>query len=175
MQDFSILTVSSPFSFKTLFTKPLKYVIQIFTGDASEHAAKYQKGFVMNVSAKGFEKIPFDKWMERYSVNGAKIHEYILPYRLTPHQEELINAFDNKCLDKNYDVPAAMLSVFDEIKFIRILIKRFRKKEKGIFCSQQAFSSLVAGGIFPPQQDLVSPSELKKMLIKKGWKKNKIS
>ena len=63
MENNSILTVSSPFRFKTLFTKPLKYIIQIFTADATEHIATYSKGCVMNISGVGFRKMTFDDWM----------------------------------------------------------------------------------------------------------------
>ena len=78
-KQIAILFVSSPFRFKTLFTKPLKYVIQLFTADATEHAATYSKGLVMNMSGKGFEQIPFDEWIKHYAINGAKIHIYESP------------------------------------------------------------------------------------------------
>lgn len=167
MQNNSILTVSSPFRFKTLFTKPLKYVIQIFTGDATEHAATYSKGLVMNMSGKGFERMPFEDWMKEYAVNGAKIHIYEAPKEFEKWQENKMEWFDFDCEELEYDAIYAMFSALDEIKQIREL----NYKSKGLFCSQQSFDRLAAGEYFSKQNDKVSPAELKKKLLKSGWKK----
>jgi hypothetical protein len=171
MQNNSVLTVSSPFRFKTLFTKPLKYVIQLFTADATEHAATYSKGLVMNMSGKGFEQIPFKNWMEEYAINGAKIHIYESPKEFEKWQENKMEWFDIGCLGLEYDAIYAAYSALDEIKQIRNL----DYKSKGQFCSQQAFDRLVAAEYFVKGDDTVSPAELKKKLLKAGWKKWRIN
>ena len=176
MQDNSILTVSSPFRFKTLFTKPLKYVIQIFTADATEHIATHSKGFVMNISGVNFRKMTFDDWMAEYAINGAKIHAYSPPENLIRGwQENKMEWFDNDCQGLQYDVIYSLTSCLDEIYWIRNILKKFGYKPKGKFCSQLSYDRLVAGEIFPEQDDKVSPAELKQTLLKAGWKVRRVN
>ncbi len=171
MIDNSILTVSSPFRFKTLFTKPLKYIIQIFTNDATEHAASYCEGLVMNMSGKGFEKISFDDWMKEYAVNGAKIHNYECSQKFEKWQKDKMKDFDNDCIGLEYDAIYAIYSDLDTLKEIN----RLDYKSKGAFCSQQCFDRLVHGEIFEDQINKVTPAELKKKLLKADWKKWRIN
>jgi hypothetical protein len=177
MQNNSILTVSSPFRFKTLFTKPLKYVIQIFTWDKSEHVAGYCKGIVSNTSGEGFKRIDFDKWMEQYAINDAIIHEYYPPTPFTKEQEDKMIEFDDLCIKagKDYGAVDAIITVLDEIKPIRELLIKLGYKPRGILCSQQRFVALCYAGIFPYQDDTLSPAELKQKLLKAGWKVRRVN
>jgi hypothetical protein len=175
MQNNSILTVSSPFRFKTLFTKPLKYVIQIFTGDATEHIAGYSYGLVLNTSGEGFKRIIFDEWMKYYAINDAEIHEYYPPIPFTKEQENKMTEYDNFCTHFGYGAFDAAITVIDEIKPVRQLLKEIDYKPKGILCSQQRFLALCYAGIFPSQDDTLSPAELKKKLLKAGWKKRRVN
>jgi len=174
MQDNSILTVSSPFRLKTLFTKPLKYVIQIFTRDETEHAAGYSYGLVLNTSGEGFRKIPFDKWMKHYAINDAEIREYYPPIPFTKEQEGKMMEFDNLCV-QNYGAIDAVITVLDDIKPIREFLIKLNYKPKGILCSQQRFLALCYAGIFPYQDNTLSPAELKKKLLKAGWIKRRVN
>ena len=174
MQNNSILTVSSPFRFKTLFTKPLKYVIQIFTGDNTEHIAGYSYGFVLNTSGEGFKRIIFDEWMNHYAINDAEIHEYYPPIPFTKEQEDKMIEFDNLCV-QSYGAIDAAITVLDEIKPIRKLLIKLGYKPKGIVCSQQRFLAFCYAGIFPHQDDTLSPAELKKKLLKAGWTKRRVN
>ncbi len=171
MLNNSIITVSSPFRFKTLFTKPLKYVIQLFTADATEHVASYCDDLVMNISGKGFEKVPFDLWMKKYAVNGAKIHEYSPSIPFTSAEDIAMRKFNDQCSGSKYNPVYATYSFLDDIKQIRNNWYR----PKGAICSQQRFDCLVAAGIFPPQEDKLTPAELKKKLLKSGWKKRRVN
>ncbi|MFT6151376.1 MAG: hypothetical protein ACJAY9_000765 [Flavobacteriales bacterium] len=164
MKNNSVLTVSSPFRFRTLFTKPLKYIIQIFTWDPTEHAAGYYAGHVMNMSGDGFEKFTIRKWMKNYAISDAKIHIYEPISPFTKAQISKIKKYNKSCISLKYDALDAAFSALDEIKQIRSL----DYKSKGLFCSQQVFNGFVAAGIFPKQKDKVSPAELKQILIKSG-------
>jgi len=146
-------------------------VIQIFTGDATEHAATYSKGFVMNMSGKGFEKIPFDEWMKEYAINGAKIHIYEAPKEFEKWQDNKMEWFDAECVGLKYDAIFAMFSALDEIKQIRDL----DYKSKGQFCSQQSFDRLVTAEYLADSIDKITPAELKRILLKASWKKRRIN
>lgn len=160
-KEIGALFLSSPLRFKTLFTKPLKFIIQLFTGSSIEHAASYCKGQVLNMSGNGGEMISFDQWMKEYAVNDAKVH-FIGKRFSTEKMANKLLAYNQSCVGKKYDAIAAAYSAIDEIKQVREL----DYQAKGTFCSQQAFDGFVEIGLFPKQQDMVSPAELKSKLIK---------
>lgn len=165
MKNNSVLTVSSPFRFKTLFTKPLKYIIQIFTGDATEHAAGYSDGHVLDMSGKyNFKKFTIKQWLKYYGINDARIHIYEPKVPFTRSQVIKMNKYDKSCVGVKYDAFDAAFSALDEIKQIRNL----DYKAKGLFCSQQKFNAYVAGLVFTKTKDKISPAELKQILMKSG-------
>ena len=96
MKRLAYLTVSSPITIKGLFTKPLKFVIQIVTGAPEEHIAHCIDGTVVNVSGKGLEYIPFDEWMKHNSGLGQRIHCYELIDDATDEQIAIIKKRDSK-------------------------------------------------------------------------------
>lgn len=165
IKDGSALFVSSPFRLKTLFTKPLKYVIQLATNSNIEHAARYSKGKVLDVSVDGVMFVGLEEWIKDHSTNGAKIH-YIEPkFELPIPILDALTKYDNDCVGIKYDIFGAVSSV-DEFRAIGSSASK-------IFCSQQVFNGYVLAGIFPPQKDKVSPIELKKAMLNSSIFNNK--
>lgn len=167
-REIAALFVSSPLRLKTLFTKPLKFVIQLFTDSSIEHAASYCKGLVLNMSGKGGELMKFEDWIKEFAVNGAKIHCIEATINMPPNVVDKLYSYNQSCIGKKYDAIAAAYSAIDEIKQVRELDYQTR----GTFCSQQCFDGFVEIGLFSPQKDMVSPAELKSKLIKSPYFEN---
>jgi len=159
MKRLAYLTVASPVTLKGVFTKPLKFVIQIFTAAPEEHIAHCIDGIVCNVSGEGLEYMLFEEWMERYGVNGARIHALELINDATDEQIKAIKAQDKKDEGKKYDALAAAFSALDNVYDI---------KSEGIYCSHQCENGAVAAGILPSSKDQSSPAELKSRMLKSG-------
>jgi hypothetical protein len=115
MKRLAYLTVASPITFKGLFTKPLKFVIQIFTGAPEEHFAHCIDGTVCNVSGEGLKYIPLDEWMKRYNILGARIHCYELIEDATDEQILAIKTRDK--LDKDKPFGAVMAGLTADIAY----------------------------------------------------------
>lgn len=158
----SILFVSSPFRFKTLFTKPLKYIIQIATGNSAEHAASYCDDYVLNVGGKGIELIKYEDWIKEFAINGAKIHCIELINSPNNICVEDLSKYNKSCIGKKYDTIGAIISPFDNIKLIRNL----DHNSNSLICSEQALNGLVRIGLLDKQKDTPTPIELKKILLK---------
>ena len=159
LKRLTYLTVASPLTLKSIFTKPLKFIIQIFTAAPEEHFAHCIDGIVCNVSGKGLEYIPFEEWMKHYVVNGARIHALELINDATDEQIEAIKAQDKKDEGKKYDALAAALSALDNVR---------NNEGNGIYCSHQCENGVVAAGILPSSKDQSSPSELRSRMLKSG-------
>ena len=168
--DGATLFVSSPFRLKTLFTKPLKYIIQLFTGSKLEHSASYCYGYVLNMGGEGGEMFNLERWIEHFAVNGAKIY-CINPKPLFSDLEvSKLNHYNLSCVGQKYDALGAGFSALDEIKQIRDLDYESQKT----FCSKQVFDGYVKIGKFLKQKDFLSPAELKKKLIRSPFFDNTI-
>jgi len=180
MKRLAYLTVASPITLKGVFTKPLKFVIQIFTAAPEEHIAHCIDGVVCNVSGKGLEYIPFEKWMERYEVNRARIHA-IEPIE-EPTQEQINAIIEVNKSDKGKPYGAFRAGVSANImEFIYVLIdvvcrlfgfenKNDLNRDKTIFCSGNCAKGAVAAGYL--QSDFkwwrASPIDLRKVQLKSG-------
>jgi hypothetical protein len=170
MKRLAYLTVASPVTLKGVFTKPLKFVIQIFTAAPEEHIAHCIDGVVCNVSGEGLRYIPFEKWMERYGVNGARIHA-IEPIE-EPTQEQINAIIEVNKSDKGkpYGAIAAGLSA-NVVEFVYGLLNLSSKnRDKTIFCSGNCAKGAVGAGYLLSDFKWwrASPIDLRKALLKTG-------
>lgn len=188
MKRLAYLTVSSPITIKGLFTKPLKFVIQIFTGAPEEHITHSVDGTIPNVAGEGMVYMIFAKWMKRYDINGARIHCYELIDDATDEQILAIKTRDKLDEGKPYGaIDAAFTANILEsiIAFVKRIIFFFDKpseKEikktlkaaeahanKSVVCSCQNAHGLYDAKILPDiQWWLMSPTDLVKAMKKSG-------
>jgi len=158
----SVLFVSSPFRFKTLFTKPLKYIIQIATSSSVEHVASYCNDYVLNVGGEKIELIKYEDWIKKFATNGAKIHCIDIINSPDDIWVENLSKYNKSCVGKKYDSTGAVISPFDKNQFIHNL----DQNSDSIICSEQAMNGLVMIGLIEKPKDIPTPAELKKILIK---------
>jgi hypothetical protein len=170
MKRLAYLTVASPVTLKGVFTKPLKFVIQIFTAAPEEHIAHCIDGVVCNVSGEGLEYIPFIGWMERYGVNRARIHAIEPIEEPTQEQIDAIMKVNKEDEGKPYGAIRAGLSA-NVMEFIYGLLNLSSKnKDKTIFCSGNCAKGNVAAGYLSSDFKWwrASPVDLRKALLKTG-------
>lgn len=159
MKNGSLITCCSTFSFKTLFRYPLRYIIQIFTGDRIEHVAIYFDNKIAECLFKGGVRIIYlSDWLKEHKSDKMKIYENSFNFDLTESQLEKIKSFVNKNLGKEYSIGEAIVSILpDEIEY---------EDDNKTYCSEFVKECYLEGGILPPsfKNKNLNPGELLRTL-----------
>jgi hypothetical protein len=135
--NLAVIFCYAKFDWKILFTKPLRYIIQLFTGKYC-HCAIYLNDYISDATGKGVKKAINYEWFSNYQDNNKniKIEIFYLLKPLSPDQIESVNTFINKNIGIKYSVLEAVISPIDN--------KYFHYNDpKKTFCTEFARDCLV--------------------------------
>jgi hypothetical protein len=173
IKDGSAIFCCSRITLRGFFTKILRYVIQLFTASAPEHTTFFVNNKVSEINGHGAVFIPYDEWYKSVD-KETKLYVVEPLFEFSSKQIKAMDDFCQLAVGRKYGAGGAIYSFLDEIKLIRDLDYKSKKE----FCSGLTFKCFVAGGIFSPQEDKLTPIELRKKLTKSGiftrkWRKIK--
>ncbi len=151
----SYIFCASKFSFKTLFTKPLRLVIQIFTGGREEHVAQIiAKNLIADSTGEGVRIRTIQDWLEHH-VSGYEMELYAYQFLkpLTKGQQKKLTDFWKRSVGEKYNALLASYSALDDLPFFR---KIKVKNAEGSFCSMKCAQSLeiIIGKEFLPEKKI---------------------
>tara|TARA_R110000737_G_C14595333_1_gene488216 strand:+ start:709 stop:1236 length:528 start_codon:yes stop_codon:yes gene_type:complete len=167
----SIITYSAKYGFRHLVSKPMHYLIQIFTGSRKHHMGSICNGWYFEATKKNdVRKILFETKLKElskyvsYEIHPPKRH-------LTKEQEESMFINLNNQVGKKYSALGAFLSILTAALFLSK--KKLRTEEW--FCSHYSVwsvlkvidpSSLREKNILPREYN---PEEALKLFRKIGY------
>ncbi len=161
----TVVGFSSRYNTKHLITKPLHYLIQIFTGSNLHHVGIMCDGLLYEAMAStGVRKIPLeDKLKEIDDCVDVIIFKPI--NRLRPSELEEFRIDLENQVGKQYPTAQAFFSILTAVLFLGL--RKSKPKTKEQFCSKlvfYAFQNIFPGilkGILPRT---INPEECKKVL-----------
>ena len=182
-----ILAFDSVFTWKHLFTKPVKWIIKLFTGSDYNHVAyaySYadRKQFINQAIGSGYESI-------NYMNCFKKRHSKIFAYEITvPINFELLHKDTIPKIGLPYGAEEAAYSVIDRIPILNYIYRKIFKvsqNDKDLFCSQDVIFELQRQGYLGYIKDSnnINPEECIKLILKYSlcnsnkilvWDKDKI-
>ena len=164
----AIITYSAKYGFRHLISKPMHYLIQIFTGSKKHHMGGICNGWYFEATAKnGVRKILFETKLKElskyvsYEIHPPKRH-------LTKEQEESMFIDLNNQVGKKYSALEALVSIFTALLFL----DSRKVKNKKMFCSKlwvyavKNICSKLLKDIFPREYN---PEEALKLFRKIGY------
>ena len=176
IKDGSTIYSSTSLNFKSLFTKPLKFVIQLFTSSSMEHTLFYIDGRVLEINGnkKGAQFKPIKQWVDEYVTKHTKLHITELKEDLNLEQTELAIRYCESQIGVKYSTVQASRSWLDN--FFKGLNK---DKQLNQYCSGQTYNCYVALGILPKLDYALTPVELLDYQIISGkfnqWRRINVS
>lgn len=161
----TIIGFSSRYNTKHLITKPLHYLIQIFTGSRLHHMGIMCDGFLYEAMAKtGVRKIPLTVKLDEID-DCVDVIIFKPTNRLTSSGlKEFRIDLDNQ-VGKKYSTKEAFLSILTAV--LCLGLRNSKPKTKEQFCSKLAFYAYqnihpeILRGILPRT---LNPEECKKVL-----------
>lgn len=172
MKSGTVIAFNSKYKTKHLFTKPLHYGIQLFTGSKYHHLGIVCKDWYYEaMGSYGVRKIRFAQKIE-------EIDDCVIPYFFTPstilskEQEDFLERDLDAQIGKRYSAWEAFLSILTAI----IIFDKDDIKTKKMFCSKlvvYAMRNLYPKKLFDILPRHFNPEESIKLLrennlIKKG-------
>ena len=145
LKQLAYISYSQNFSWQVLFTKPLRYVIQFFSGKDYVykkswcHSAVFFDGKVVDMTGKGFRLTNLDEWKQEHYVKGLEIYAWNLTKELLPEQESKVREEIATLLQDplHYNALDAAISAIDN--------SVIKSKAHNKFCSSVAESLFIAG------------------------------
>ena len=151
----STIYSSTSLNFKSFFTKPLKFVIQLFTSSSIEHTLFYINGKVLEINGEGTKFKPLQQWINEYVTPNTKIHVAELKNDLSEEEKQKAISFCESQIGVKYSALQASYSLLDN------LFKGLNKdKELNQYCSGQVYNCYIATGILPKLDHTLTPAEL---------------
>lgn len=165
----SYVFCASNFELKTLFTKPLRYVIQAFTGGKEEHVAQIVgQGLIADSTGDGVRVKTIDEWLKDHVIGyDMNLYAYEPLQALTEGQKKKLLQFWRASEGQDYNALLAAFSVLDKLPFFR----RIKiKKARGIFCSAKCAEALLKIGFKVPEFEnqgfkKINPKELAFLVV----------
>jgi len=152
---------SSRYNLKHLITKPLHYLIQMFTGSKLHHEGIMCDGMLYEAGNKGVRKIPFEQKLKE--IDDCIDVIIFKPTKLLTLNQLIAFRIDLESqLGKQYSATEAFFSILTGILFLT----KSEPKNKKQFCSKLVFRAYqkihsVLKGILPRTQN---PEENTKVL-----------
>ncbi len=122
----AILAYHQSFQWKALFTKPLRFVIQLFTGEYS-HVGIYIGGEIYEMIGAGFKVSSISSWIKEHEKSRLKCYFYNLRNPLNLPEQLKAISFIEKFKIVKYGAGAAALSPIDN--------SALKINSKNTFCS----------------------------------------
>ncbi len=166
----TIIGFSSRYSTKHLFTKPLHYLIQWFTGSKLHHMGTMYSNPIYEeaMGSTGVRKIPLGVKLGEID-DCVDVYIFKPTFKLTPKQlKEFRIDLDNQ-VGKQYPVLQSFLSIVTAVLCLGLL--KSKPKTKKMFCSKLVFYAYqnmhpeILEGILPRT---LNPEECIKTLLKAG-------
>jgi hypothetical protein len=163
----SMVGFESKYSFKHLKTKPLHYLIQLFTGSRLHHVGIMCDGFIYEAKNPEVSASSLQYKTQEISKH-VKLHVFEPQKKFTKIQTDKLRKDLNKQLGKEYSTTEAAFSIITAI-----LCQKKPNNEK-MFCSKLVFYAY--RNLFPRKLEnylprTMSPEEVKKVLQKEGFLK----
>ena len=168
IKDGSTIYANTKINFRSLFTKPLKFVIQFFTSSIFEHTLFCVDGKVLEINGDDTKFTSFDSWLEGNAEEYVKFSCKELIHNLSEDEKAHIISYCESQVGVKYSAYQASMSWLDDVFAVFKKDSSFNR-----YCSGQVFNCYVAMGIFPKENESLTPRELLSYQSKSG-KFNKI-
>lgn len=178
--EVSLQVIHQGFEWRALLHKPLRYIIQFFSGYYCHTSLRIKRTGVVDgkiivsdrtydFTGKGGRDMLTDSWISEYrDYKKLKIYRYNIVPPLTNDQVDKIIEYCYINKDRKYNPVGAGLSILkiSEIKWV----------DGGLFCSFRDFCALCYAGVSQPnyKDPLQDPNATVRELQKQGIIKNRI-
>lgn len=154
----AIITCNSDFTLKTLFTKPLRYVIQLFAGQPEHVFLSLGSGLFFEATGEGTHIIEASDWVKSHKTPEMLVAAYCLTYPLDPEDQQKLFDICKGMVGRPYSAALAAYSAFDKIwPFSKLKIESKNRE----FCSSVCWECLESLGTLPKKEGFkINPKEL---------------
>lgn len=158
IENGALILVHAGLSIKNLFTKPLQYVIQLFTGRYCHVAIGFMNNIV-DSTGDGVQMMTRKDWLKKHKSKAHKIEVFNLKRKLTTDEIATLHRFIDKQLGKPYSPFEALISPFDNsiIKY----------NSENWFCSELYSACLQEINLLPKLKTKDDPNELHRRMYRR--------
>lgn len=159
LKNGALITFHTKFSLKMLFTKPLRFVIQLFTASKYEHLAIYNAGKISHIVGVGVQTLKIKDFIKQHIPKDriAIAHNLIKP--LTLKQAIKLSIF----FKKNKDLKYSALEAAESRKALSWIGYDSKNASQ---CTQYVADAYVCLGILDERKGFYYPNELLKKMVK---------
>lgn len=163
IKDGATIYVSTKINPLSLFTKPLKFLIQLVTTSKFEHVLIYIDGKVSEITGEGGEFESFQSWLKDHSGKYTKFYYKNLTTNLNEDEKTWGINYCKLQVGLKYSAYQASMSWLDDV------FSAFKKDSSfARYCVGQSFNFYVAIGRLPHENESLTPAEFLDYQSKSG-------